>query len=203
MTPAPPPTRAGFTLIELMIGLALTGLAAALVAGSVGAAIDARERQADAAEAEHRARVARDFVREAVRGLASERAGLGDLVILDSSATRAHGSDRLVFSTRGGGIFGYDAGLKAVELLVDADPATPQRGLVARVLHVAAGLPVEDTLELAPQVTRLRVRLMDELGSWHGEWPDRTAAPSAFELRFENGAGGDRLLELPLRVRVP
>jgi prepilin-type N-terminal cleavage/methylation domain-containing protein len=204
VTPRPPRARAGFTLIELVVGLALTALAATVVAGSVRAAVDARERQATAGEAEHRARVTRAFVREAVRGLATERAGLGDLVVLTPGAETG-GSDRLVFATRGGSTFGWDAELKAVELLVDRDAATPHTGLVARVLRIQAGVPVEDTLTLLPQVSRLRVRLLDGEGIWHGEWPDRTAAPAAMELEFEaeEGSGEDRLLALPLRVRVP
>jgi prepilin-type N-terminal cleavage/methylation domain-containing protein len=197
-----PPARAGFTLIELVIGLTLTALAATLVAGSVRAAIDARERQATAGEAEHRARVTRAFVRETVRGLATERAGLGDLVVLNPGV--AEMADRLVFSTRGGSTFGWDAEIKAVELVVDRDPATRHTGLVARVLRIEAGIPVEDTLSLVPQVSGLRIRLMDAKGVWRGDWPDRTAAPVAFELRFEaEDAGADRLLALPLRVRVP
>jgi prepilin-type N-terminal cleavage/methylation domain-containing protein len=197
--------RAGFTLIELVVGLALTALAATLVAGSVRAAVDARKRQATAGEAEHRARVTRAFLREAVRGLATERAGLADLVVLAPGADPATGSDRLVFSTRGGATFGWDADLKAVELLVDRDPATPHTGLVARVLRIEVGAPVEDTLQLVPWATALRVRLMSADGTWQSEWPDRTAAPAGIELRLEvePGSAADRLLELPLRVRVP
>ncbi|HEX2095193.1 MAG TPA: type II secretion system protein, partial [Longimicrobiaceae bacterium] len=141
----------GFTLIELVVALALTGLAMSLVAGSLWSAVEVRARQAETAEAEHRARVTREFLRETVRGLATERAGRGDLVVLrPEPAVGGVPSARLVLSTRGGAIFGWDAGLKAVELLVDRDPATPQVGLVARVFRLVPGGAAEDTLSLLP-----------------------------------------------------
>ncbi|HEY0155591.1 MAG TPA: prepilin-type N-terminal cleavage/methylation domain-containing protein [Longimicrobium sp.] len=198
--------RAGFTLIELVIALALAGLAMALVAGSVRAAVDTGERQTRAVGQEHRARVTREFLREAVRGLAVERAGRGDLVILTTGGSRERPMDRVVFSTHGGAVFGWESDLKAVQLLVDADPATPESGVVARVLRTVSGAAVEETLTLLPDVTGMRIRMLDAGGEWQDGWPDATRAPAAIEFRFTGGdaePGVSPLAALPLRVRVP
>jgi hypothetical protein len=191
-------------MIELVIALALAGLAMALVGGSVRAAVDTGERQTRAVEQEHRARVTREFVREAVRGLAVERAGRGDLVILTPGGSRERPMDRVVFSTHGGAVFGWESDLKAVQLLVDADPATPESGVVARVLRTAGGGAVEETLALLPGVTGMGIRMLDTAGTWHDAWPDATRAPAAIEFRFTGGEPDvSTLAALPLRVRVP
>lgn len=195
---------AGFTLIEVLVALALGGLVGAAVAGSVWSAVRARQGQAAAAEAEHRARVTRTFLREVVRGLAVERESRGDLLVLASENKARQASDRVLFSTRAGAVFGWDASLKAVELLIDDDPSTPVQGLVARVLRQGPDGVVRDTLSLMPDVAALQVRLLDRERGWVVEWEDPARAPLAVEFRFTSaGPSANPLLELPLHARVP
>lgn len=191
-----PRSVAGFTLIELIVALTLSGLALALVAGSVWSAVETRVRQAASVDADQRARVTREFLRQAVRGLATERSGRDELIALETGTP-----PRLRLSSRGGAVFGWDADLKQIEIGIDQDPGTRQTGLVARVDRSGTGVPA-DTLVLLPEATEFGVRLLDDRGTWQGEWPDRTRVPDAVEFRFAGG-GTSRLEALPLQVRVP
>lgn len=191
-------SRRGFTLIELLVAITLLGLAMSLVGGSLWTAVRVREGQGRVAESEHRARVTREFLRESLRGLALEREGRGELLMLEEDG----GGDRLVYSTYGGRVFGWPATLKGVVLFVDRDPATAPTGLVARVLHPVPGGAVEDTLSLLPDAGSLRVRLRDTDGRWSDGWPDASRAPTAVQLRVEQ-EDADPLATLTLTVRVP
>lgn len=184
--------QAGFTLLELIVALTLGGLAFALVGGSIWSAVETRVRQTARVDADHRARVTREFLREAVRGLAVERAGREPVLALDP------GRDPwLRLHTRGGAVFGWEPELKRVEIGVDRDSGTRQTGLVARVARDGA----EDTLVLLPEATGLGIRLLDGSGTWRTEWADPTLAPAAVEFGVAGGDG--RLQVLPLQVRVP
>jgi len=199
--------QCGFTLIELLVALTLMGLAMALVGGGFWTALAVRERQAEVVEADQRLRVTRDFLREAVRGLTIERAGTAELLILERDTDAAGGqpSDRVLLSTHGGALFGWDASLKGVELRVARDAATGGSALVARVLRPVLGGFVQDTLRLLPEIAALRVRVLDAEGRWRDEWPDASRVPAAVEFHLvpADAAAAEPLAALPLRVRVP
>lgn len=195
----------GFTLIELMVAITIGGTALALVAGSVWATVQTRERQLRVSEEGQRFRVTRDLLREVVRGMAAERTGRAELLVLEDGRSRGGApADRLVVASRGGAVLGWDAELKAVELLLDDDPLTPQSGLVARVLRRAGtDAAVEDTVELLPAAARFSVRLLGADGDWRDEWPETALLPAAVEFRFDAGRAAPPGEELPLVVRVP
>lgn len=193
-------SRRGFTLIEILVALVLLGLAMSLAGSTLWTAVSIRDGQRKAAEADQQVRVTRDFLRETLGSVVSERAGAGDLFLLEPDGT----GHRLGYTTRGGSGFGWGPAVRAVVLYVDRDPATEGEGLTARVLHPVAGGVHEDTLALVPKAGALRVRLRDASGRWRSEWPDAAAAPSAVEVRLSPAAGQmlPRAASVPLRVSL-
>src|SRR5262245_42824219 len=94
--------RRGFTLLELIVTIAVAGIIALLVYGSAQAGSDTRERLARhraTTEAELRAR---PLLSDAIRH-ASEEAdpGVEAFVLVDGVTERGVPSDRLVFLSRG------------------------------------------------------------------------------------------------------
>ena len=193
--------RSGMTLIELMIGLALAGMALAAGVAAVGSVADHRRRAAEAAaEVEHAAAVRRRLV-EWLAGarLAPEEGGPEFRGI--SGIRQGGADDELTFVTRTDA--GPVQGHAQVRLYVDRDSVTPERGLVAAVTEWRGTTP-EERLELVPGATGLTARYLSALSAdpvWLPSWISSSVLPRAVELRVD-GDSVAPLLRLPLLVAL-
>jgi len=153
--------RAGMTLIELVVGLVVTGMVTAAGFGAFAAIVDRRAAvRASTVEVERAA-----ALRETLHGWIAG----GRILVQQGGAPRGGG---IGAGTRGGGdavadeiiVSTYapapvDAPTVLLRLFVDDDPDTPERGLTVQYQP-----SVEDSLrlrELEPRVRGLRVEYLD------------------------------------------
>lgn len=199
---------AGFTVIELLVALAITGLVVAAGHAGLTALIDASAR----------ARAAR----EPVHAGAAARAMLADWLnaasLLDGNGSfwgthRRDGIeriDRLSFTIADGGPL--RRGPQRVDLWVDRDLFTVSEGLLAELTPIRGGPPAPtETLSLARSGTGLSLRylvMLDGRERWVDEWQSTTQLPRAVELRLTRigrvrlGGASDGI-ELPPLLRLP
>ena len=192
------------TLIELVVGLTVAGLALSAGVAAVRSVADHRQRAAEsAAQAEHAAAVRRKLTGwlggvqlspEAngpeFRGIAGIRRGSAD--------------DALSFVTRDG--TGPTESLIEVRVYVDRDSLTPERGLVVARTQWRGSGP-EERVELVPAATGLRARYLSALSAepvWLPSWISQSVLPRAVELRIEATAPDSipPLLRLPVLVAL-
>lgn len=188
----------GFTLIELMLAIVVTGVVALLVYGAADAAIDTRSRL-EARGLETSARQAwRAVVEDALRNARPANAfDDSAFVVVDASDGRGRPRDRLWFVTAGG----------LPPLTADSDwevllaPTPRGLSLVARPVGVTA----PPRRLVAPEgVTGLDVRVLSvdpEAPGWVGTWQRPRLVPRAIELVYwtdDGPAGAPVRLTLPL-----
>ena len=197
MIPATKYARAGFTLVEVMVGLTVASLALLAGMSALGFVSD-------------RSRHAEDATLAAVGG-ATQRALLYDW--LAGARFRASTGEHFegLPDDRGGELMDVlmfpttartplDVPLSVVMLYIDVDPATPERGLVAEI----SGPPVTSEpqrMELVPQAGRIRIRYLSAGAgaAWETSWVLRNELPRLVELSLEPAAGDS----LPLLLRYP
>lgn len=190
--------RAGFTLLEVLIGLAV----ASLVLLSGMAALGTVSGYADRAEA---------AANDAVAG-ASQRALLVDW--LAGARYRAPTGeqfegmqqdldgimqDLLFFPTTAR--TPIDGPYTAVGLYIDVDPETPERGLVAELTGSRLGEEAR-RFEIVPEAASMDIRYLaagDGLVEWVELWQGRNGLPRVIEITL-TAAPGD---SLPLLLRYP
>lgn len=191
----------GFTLLELTVALAVTGLAVAGGYAAFTSLLDTRGRADDAMRAAARAsairstlvswlegaRVTADRSAPQFRGLGGEHMGSADasLTLLTTGRTP------------------LDVAQAVVSLSVDRDPATPEEGLVAAIGEWRG--PRSTRLTVAPEVRGLEARYLTRVNGepqWLESWISSTLLPDAIELRLldEPDAPLPDLLQLPILV---
>jgi prepilin-type N-terminal cleavage/methylation domain-containing protein len=191
----------GFTIIELVVALAIGGVVAVTAYALLGLVADTAAR-------------VRDENRLGQAGLAARRTIEGWL----RSATVAGGLEPFV-GTRGEGIPRRDAltfavteggllcpGPCRVRLWIDRDPHTRASGLVAE-LNSLSGVPTApDTVEIAGGagglIVRYRARVADPR-SWSSEWVAANALPAVVELRVTSASGAERGDVFPALLAEP
>ena len=171
------------TLIELLVGLVITGFALAFAYGALSAAIDHRARVSDATVAlEESVRVRRTLA-SWIGGarLSIDLAG-PDYRGIDA-IDGADDDDELRFLTQAPTFLGTRS--TVVKLYVDRDPKSPERGLVAELAEWRG--PRTERVELEPSVTGLDIRYLSsvlEKESWTTSWISTSILPAAVELRL-------------------
>jgi prepilin-type N-terminal cleavage/methylation domain-containing protein len=205
--------RRAFTLLELIVSLAVAGIVALLVYGSASAGFDTRDalaRHRATAESELRARV---MIGDALRHASDEadpgrhdaaaadqrvsadlpvRGAVFDLE--DAMDARGLPADRLTFLTRGvlsplgaSALWVMSVIPSAEGLIVRAAPAdSPANGGITGVVAAIRGLEVQ-TMSLADD-------------AWTTTWPAANQLPAAVRLTFYDAAGGP--VGAPMVVRV-
>jgi len=197
----------GFTLVELLLALAIVGALLAIAFGGLRVAIVAWQRGEDRAEAHQHVRsvaltlaraVSTTFPYRASRSLAP------DPVLLFTGTER-----RLEFVSQAAPFpFAIPIAFTAVVLSFDE---AGEPGLVVR----QRALPNQDPFDKAevvyrdPTVTSLKFEYLDENGSWKDSWDgaESKATPKAVKLTVATNLNG-RAEELPpmtvsLRVSPP
>ena len=186
----------GFTLLELVVAITLTGVIALLVYGAANVALDTQERMRER-EREVSARWAWNAVLEdALRNLYSPVAyGAPTLVLESGRDVTGRASDRLRFITAGG----------QSPLNGDSDWEVQLAVGDAGVLLTARPLGVEGPerrLVGLPGVTGLTIRVSggSEDAGWRETWQHRSMLPRAIEIAYYGEPGS---IEPPLRLALP
>lgn len=189
-------SRRGFTLIELMLAIVLTGLVAVLVYGASGAAVDTEARLS---AREMILRTERAWTTVIVDALRNVRASADypqpTLVIVSGEDPWGRPRDRLEVITAG----------STPPLTPDADwrvtLEVTDRGLSLTALPIGVRVPARQMVGL-PAVTGLSVRVLatDEGVGWLEAWSDRRRLPRAVEVTLltDTGPAGP-----PLLVAIP
>lgn len=195
-----PGARAGFTILELIVALVVTGMALATAYGSLQVATDATARL----RTERRAALAAPAARLALDGWlrsATLAGSLAPFAGVHRAAPDAPPSDEVSFAVLDAGAL--HPGPHRVRLFVaqSADPG--RRGLLAELAPVRRGLAAApETLQVSREATGLAIRYLVRAGTrphWVSEWLSDRELPAAVELRAL-GIGVEPLLGLPLRL---
>ncbi len=200
---APLKSRAGFTLVEVLVGMTVAALA--LGAGFAALSfVGDRSRDAEiSAKTALEGAVAREMLVDWLSGAlfrASNRAG--EFQGLDAEENGLD-SDELYLPTTA--MTPLHASTTVVRLFIDVNDTTPERGLVAELTERTQDEPMR--VELVPQAARLDLAFLPDVPDaeeWLPSWVGQGGLPRAVELRL-TAASGDSLpplLRLPIRVAL-
>lgn len=184
----------GFTLLELLVGLTLTALAAAMAGGALSAArstADVVERHRAGAEAELRWRVmAADLLRHAPPAAAHDDARLAVSGATDAPA--------LEFLSRGLAPSMGTGRTWRVRVWQHDDTlhlrATPAAAAPDADATADAALDAYVTPARALRIDVLEPVRVGEVARWRTDWPLRQARPRAVRLQWEGARGATTLL---------
>jgi prepilin-type N-terminal cleavage/methylation domain-containing protein len=200
----------GFTLVELLLAVALTALIATAVFGTLAAGRDASRRTEVVGELDQIARqaldrIAADFqlVRRPLEafdtgfvgldGGEDDPAGARDTAdVVTASPLPVPGSPggppADLAAAAAGTPATAGADLARVLWAIDEDDATPERGLVRREQRLLTAVTTDldaslDAVEIAPEAVGLRLRYLGDAG-WVDAWDSRQldALPHAVEI---------------------
>jgi type II secretion system protein J len=186
----------GFTLIELSIALAITGLVALLVYAAADAGYDTRRRLDASRRSLQSARAMRILLQDALRNARpAVRIGDSAFTLEKGRGPAGQPADRLIFVT-GGGLAPLAGGR---DWLVRVEPSTNGLGFSALPLDGSRGGRFVGRLD---GVTGLKVRVkgagLDT--AWADRWARPSSVPKAVELTYWTAAGP---VGLPLLVALP
>lgn len=187
--------RRAFTLLELIVSIAVAGIIALLAYGSAAAGFDTRDalaRYRSTTEAELRARV---FVTDALRHASDEGdRGTAAFELIDAMDVRGLPSDQLTFLTRG--VMPPLGGSPLWSVTLAPSPT----GLVFRAA------PLRSTGEASVTGLLANVRGLDVQvaaladRSWMSAWPTSGQLPAAVRLTLYDSSGA--VVGAPLVVRL-
>jgi len=175
--------RRGFTLIEVVVGLAVAAVVVAGAGAALSAVADVGRRSRDATERVVGPAAVRVTLEEWLRG-ASLLDGLGPFV---GRADAASPTDPVLHFCIGDG-GPIRPGPRCVSLRVDLDPSTPEEGLLAEVRALRGGtLLLPEIVVLAPDaidlVARYRV-VIEGRRHWVTSWESADTLPEAVRLEI-------------------
>ncbi|MBC7895495.1 MAG: type II secretion system protein [Cytophagaceae bacterium] len=187
MTPRRP---RGFTLIEVVIALVITGLVVTLAYAAVQGGLDTRDRLARQREQREALITVRAMIRDALRhALPGVPGGPEVFSLVNRVTTRGVSTDSVTFLTRGvSPPYGTSA---AWRVTVNVDTAG---------LHFVAapgsGAGGEMVMAVVPGVTGLDVQATGRgmVSSWRSDWSDPSVAPQGATFSFSDAAGGTQPL---------
>jgi prepilin-type N-terminal cleavage/methylation domain-containing protein len=193
--------RAGMTLVELLVGLAITGMVTAIAYAAFGTLADHHRRADVAAQAALRESAVRHTLLAWLAGARLTVEEDGPQFRALDGAHEGRPDDELSFLTTARTPLGDAETI--VRLFVDRDDRTPERGLVAE-LSEWRGTRVE-LVELEPRATGLDARYVSgALGQrqWLPTWISSSVLPAGAELVLTSAPGDTLppLLRLPLVV---
>jgi len=196
-------SRRGMTLLELIVGLAITGVTAAVGYGVFASMVDHQARAEAEGDGVARAAAARRMV---IQWLTGAR------LLVDEAGPPFQGldgvyqdvpDDELTFLTEAAGPEAY--GQTVIRLHIDRDSVTPEQGLTAE-LTPWRGARAE-RVEIEPRAAGLDVRYLTRMlggAEWLPSWISSTVLPVGIEvtLLLVPGDSLPPLLRLPLVVPI-
>lgn len=196
--------RRGMTLIELVVGLAVTAMAATAGVGTLGLLVDHRHDAAEAVRETVHASAVRRTVLSWLEGIRLIPGDEGRSFQLIDRTTRGRPDDELTFVTTAPTPVGGENVI--VRLYVEHDARLPEHGLVAELQDWSGARVVRVALDTI--VTTLDVRCRTAVfgrAQWMPGWLSAALLPRGVELRLgaERQAALDPLLRLPLTVAFP
>ncbi len=188
----------GFTLIEVMLALVLTGVVALLVYGAAGVALDTEARLLEHERTLRSERAWYVVVEDALRNLrANADYPRPTLIVSPGVDALGRPRDRLEFITAGG----------TPPLTGDADWTVTVEATDVGISLTAAPIGVRAPARRVvgpPGVTGLAVRVFGTVESpqWLNGWSDRRLLPAAIELTYwtDSGPATPILLAVPLET---
>jgi prepilin-type N-terminal cleavage/methylation domain-containing protein len=194
-------TTAGFTLIEVVVGLTVGGIVLLTGFAALGSVQDRSEHAAAATTAALEGATARatliDWIAAAIINANALQVGF------EGSDAREQGliSDELRFPTEAP--TPRRVPTTAVRLFLDVDVNTAERGLVAEFVGMLGEQPRR--LEIAPEAVGMSIRYLpisDTPVEWAESWIGQNQLPRAVEVILEDAPGEPLppLLRFPIRV---
>ena len=193
----------GFTLLEVLIALAIVGALLGITVGGLRVALAAWQRGEDRSEAQQHARGVAVSLARTVGGAYPYQARLqaagAQAILFRGTASRLE----LVTQSPP---FPFEVPIAFTAVVVGLEESGERRGLVIR----QRALPNWDPFEQAavvlhdPTVTRLELKYLDESGSWQDEWKAEAAGalPRAVRITLVTGTS-DRPVTLgPITVSL-
>jgi prepilin-type N-terminal cleavage/methylation domain-containing protein len=185
--------RRAFTLIELIVSIAVAGVIALLVYGSAAAGIDSRdalERHRERGESTLRART---LLTDALRHATDEAdAGAPAFELIDATDARGMPTDGLTFLTRG--VVPPLGASSRWTMIVRPTPA----GLLIRAASTPTAAGISAVLR---DVRGLEVEVMGLVDrAWSTEWPSSGQLPAAVRLALFDSTGAR--VGAPLIARI-
>ncbi len=197
----------GFTLLELLVALAIGGAVVLVVHAALAVTTDVAARGRDIADRRLRIEAAQHVLR---RWLEAAQVGTGEAGASFRGRDEASGGvplDELTFLTLDPVMTTALGGAPARMTL-----RVGQEGLIAEYRQVDGRTASRDgpdgTIVLFPAVRGLEIRYLVALGDqyrWFSGWSSRARLPAAVELRFHPLPGDSlpRALRAPLLIRLP
>jgi general secretion pathway protein J len=183
------PRQRGFTLVELLIALAIVGALLAIAFGGLRVALAAWRQGEDRAEAHQHVRGVALIVARAVGASYPYRAAAGDapepVLLFKGTASR------LEFVTQAAPIsLGAPIAFTAVVIEVETGD---EPGLVLRERALPNRDPFTDAKVMLrdPGVASVEFQYLDDSGAWRDTWDGETerAAPTAVRITVATGIG--------------
>jgi prepilin-type N-terminal cleavage/methylation domain-containing protein len=193
------PAHAGFTLVELIVSITITGAVLSAGFAGFGAILDRRNAAAQVLDQVNRSAGERELLRSWIEAARVPHQGEPAFAGLDALYGKVP-DDGLTFLTSAA--TELDGVATVVRLEVDRNERTAERGLVAHLTSWPAG--ERRTLEIDARVSGLELRYYSvPLGNrgWLPSWVSSTILPSGVEIRLL-GDSLPPLLRLPLLVPV-
>lgn len=193
------PAIAGFTLVELIVSLTITGAVLSAGFAGFGAILDRRDASASVLDEVNRSAGERELLRSWIEAARVPHQGEPAFAGLDALYGKLP-DDGLTFLTAAA--TDLEGGATVVRLAVDRDERTAERGLVAYLTSWPAG--VRRTVEIDARVSGLELRYYSvPLGDrgWLPSWVSSTILPSGVEIRLL-GDSLPPLLRLPLLAPI-
>lgn len=195
--------RSGMTLMELVIGLAITGMMAAVGAGAFSSIVDHRKSIAEASVTTERAGALREMIKSWVYagtiqlqrgggprgltraggGLAAANAGSGRMNSIASVSAAQAAGDELIFQTNA--LNPSLLGNVRIRMYVDADMNTPESGLTIEY-QPNAQLPLVRRM-LDSTIDSLKVEYLDNrTNRWYPATETAAIQPKAARVSFHS-----------------
>lgn len=194
MTTAMHGRRRGFTLIELVVSLAITGMVAATGAFAFNTVVDMRTRARDVTAMANAAASNRALL---VAWLSSGRVSIGGGNASTASLRFSDDDDQVVVIATASTPLNY--GEVAVRLFIDRDELTPEKGLVAEVQEIGGTLR-RTRVQLDSVVSGLVAEFLDNTtGMWLTRRNGLPRSPRAVRVTFSADAPDT----LPALLRLP
>lgn len=183
--------RNGFTLLELMVAIVISGLIALLAYGAITAGLSTLERVEEHRRNAQSRALARPMITDALRHIAD--AGATTENVFQIQRTSAEGLPSLVFLTRG-----VESPMGASSLW-KMTLATSRRGLTidAVALEDVKQSPISTVI---PGVNEIRLRLLPTRNdqAWVTNWESPRQHPYAVKIEMLDSLG--QIIEAPLVV---